>query len=70
MREQIYICVLKGNRMTEAISNNMSNQQQKMNGLQPVSYNAVQINMKTPTVNVDQQPQPPLPPTATQQWQA
>ena len=55
--------------MTEAIQNNMANQQQPVrNDLQPISYNAVQINMKTPTVNVE--PPRPLPPTATQQWQA
>lgn len=55
--------------MTAAVSNNIPNQQQAQNA-QPVSYNAVQINMTKPTVNVDQMQQPPLPETATQQWQA
>ena len=53
--------------MAAPVTNNVPNQQQVQN-TQPLSYNAVQINMNTPTVNVDQQR--PLPPTATQEWQA
>ena len=34
------------------------------------SYNAVQLNIKNPGVNVGGATQPPMPQTATQQWQA
>ncbi len=53
--------------MATSVAGNMSNQQQVQNIPQSISYNAVQINMKTPTVNVEQNR--PLPQTATQQWQ-
>lgn len=33
------------------------------------SYNAVQLNLSSPTLNVAS-PMPPMPQTATQQWQA
>ncbi|MCD8377388.1 MAG: hypothetical protein LUB59_01220 [Candidatus Gastranaerophilales bacterium] len=34
------------------------------------SYNAVQLNLSQPTLNVAPPMTPPAPPTATQQWQA
>lgn len=60
--------------MTTSIATNVGTQQpQQPIGFQPEfrpSYNAVQLNLSQPTLNVPPAPMPPMPQTATQQWQA
>jgi len=60
--------------MTTSISANTGVQQQAPVYTQAPefkpSYNAVQLNLSSPTLNVPPMQQPPMPPTASQQWQA
>ena len=60
--------------MTTSIAANVGTPQQQacptqMPEFRP-SYNAVQLNLSQPTLNVPPAPMPPMPQTATQQWQA
>ncbi len=62
--------------MTTSIAANVGTQQpqqqpciQQAPEFRP-SYNAVQLNLSSPTLNVPPAPMPPMPQTATQQWQA
>lgn len=56
--------------MTASVSANVGQQQACAPVIQPEfkpSYNAVQLNLSQPTLNV---PPAPMPATATQQWTA
>lgn len=58
--------------MTTSISANVGQQQACAPMMQPEfkpSYNAVQLNLSQPTLNVPPAPAP-MPATATQQWTA
>lgn len=58
--------------MTTSVSANVG-QQQACVPVQPEfkpSYNAVQLNLSQPTLNVPPAAPAPLPATATQQWNA
>lgn len=59
--------------MTTSISANVGQQPVVAPAIQPEfkpSYNAVQLNLSQPTLNVPPAPTAPLPATATQQWNA
>ena len=56
--------------MTAPISANANVQQPVMAPDFKPSYNAVQLNLSQPTLNVPPSQPAPLPPTATHQWNA
>lgn len=60
--------------MTTSVSANVGQQQACAVAMPPEfkpSYNAVQLNLSQPTLNVPPAPMPmPMPATATQQWTA